>query len=364
MLFKKALRRDLANLAGVVFATLFTIMVTTTLIRLLGRAAAGGVDTASVLPLIAFSAINFLPVLLVLTLYIAVLMAITRAYRDSEMVIWFACGQSIAQWIRPVLGFSLPFVVVIAAVAFFVAPWANRQTSDYQKRFAQREDISQVAAGQFRESASASRVFFVESISEDQRSVRNVFVTQSQGEKLTIVAAAGGHIRQDPNGDRFLVLEKGRRYDGDRASPAFRLTEFELYGLRLDPKPDISPDDSARVKSTLELIREGTPRGMGELLWRVSLPISAVMLGLLAVPMSSFNPRVGRSVNLIVALLIYVIYSNLISLSQAWVAQERIGFGVGVWVVHAGLAVVVALMYWRRLTLPRLRMPSLRRARA
>lgn len=364
MLFKKALRRDLANLAGVVFATLFTIMVTTTLIRLLGRAAAGGVDTASVLPLIAFSAINFLPVLLVLTLYVAVLMAITRAYRDSEMVIWFACGQSIAQWIRPVLGFSLPFVVVIAAVAFFVAPWANRQTSDYQKRFAQREDISQVAAGQFRESASASRVFFVESISDDQRSVRNVFVTQSQGEKLTIVAAAGGHIRQDPNGDRFLVLEKGRRYDGDRASPAFRLTEFELYGLRLDPKPDISPDDSARVKSTLELIREGTPRGMGELLWRVSLPISAVMLGLLAVPMSSFNPRVGRSVNLIVALLIYVIYSNLISLSQAWVAQERIGFGVGVWVVHAGLAVVVAAMYWRRLTLPRLRMPSLRRARA
>ncbi|MFO1196387.1 MAG: LPS export ABC transporter permease LptF [Burkholderiaceae bacterium] len=364
MLFKKALRRDLANLAGVVFATLFTIMVTTTLIRLLGRAAAGGVDTASVLPLIAFSAINFLPVLLVLTLYIAVLMAITRAYRDSEMVIWFACGQSIAQWIRPVLGFAVPFVVVIAAVAFLVAPWANRQTSDYQKRFAQREDISQVAAGQFRESASASRVFFVESISEDQRSVRNVFVTQSQGEKLTIVAAAGGHIRQDPNGDRFLVLEKGRRYDGDRASPAFRLTEFELYGLRLDPKPDISPDDSARVKSTLELIREGTPRGMGELLWRVSLPISAVMLGLLAVPMSSFNPRVGRSVNLIVALLIYVIYSNLISLSQAWVAQERISFGVGVWVVHAGLAVVVALMYWRRLTLPRLRMPSLRRARA
>ena len=364
MLFKKALRRDLANLAGVVFATLFTIMVTTTLIRLLGRAAAGGVDTASVLPLIAFSAINFLPVLLVLTLYIAVLMAITRAYRDSEMVIWFACGQSIAQWIRPVLGFAVPFVVVIAAVAFLVAPWANRQTSDYQKRFAQREDISQVAAGQFRESASASRVFFVESISEDQRSVRNVFVTQSQGEKLTIVAAAGGHIRQDLNGDRFLVLEKGRRYDGDRASPAFRLTEFELYGLRLDPKPDISPDDSARVKSTLELIREGTPRGMGELLWRVSLPISAVMLGLLAVPMSSFNPRVGRSVNLIVALLIYVIYSNLISLSQAWVAQERISFGVGVWVVHAGLAVVVALMYWRRLTLPRLRMPSLRRARA
>ena len=92
MIFQKSLRRDLASLAGVVFSTLFTIMVTTSLIRLLGRASGGKVDTASVLPLIAFSAINYLPVLLVLTLYVSVLAALTRAYRDSEMVIWFASG--------------------------------------------------------------------------------------------------------------------------------------------------------------------------------------------------------------------------------------------------------------------------------
>ena len=364
MLFEKALRRDLANLAGVVFATLFTIMVTTSLIRLLGSAAAGSVDTASVLPLIAFSAINFLPVLLVLTLYMAVLMAVTRAYRDSEMVIWFASGLSLAQWIRPVLGFATPFVVVIAAVTFVIAPWANRQTSAYQKRFEQREDISQVTAGQFRESASATRVFFVESISEDQRSVRNVFVSQKQGDKLTIVAAAGGHILQEPNGDRFLVLEKGRRYDGERAAPAFRLMEFERYGLRLDPRPAAGDDDSARVKTTLELIADPRPRHLGELLWRVSLPVSAVMLALLAVPLSSFNPRVGRSINLMFALLVYVTYSNLISLSQAWVTQQRISFAVGVWMVHAAVALVIIALFWRRLTLPRWRLRVPGRSRA
>ncbi len=351
MLFKKSLRHDLANLAGVVFATLFTIMVTTTLIRTLGRAASGRVDTASILPLIAFNAITVLPVLLVLTLYIAVLMSLTRAYRDSEMVIWFASGRSLLHFVRPVLSFALPFVVLVAGLSFTLAPWANRQIAEYQQRFEQRQDVSQVAAGQFRESASASRVFFVEAISEDEKSVRNVFVTQTSGERLTVVVSAGGQITTEPNGDRFLVLEKGRRYDGERAAPQFRVMEFERYGLRLDPSVPVAPDQSAKAKPTHDLILDPTPRHLGELVWRVGLPLSAVGLALLAIPLSSFNPRVGRSINLIVALLVYVTYSNLLSLSQAWVSQGRLAFGVGVWLIHAVLLLIVALLFWRRVSL-------------
>jgi lipopolysaccharide export system permease protein len=99
MLFQQALRRDLFNLAGAVFATLFTVMVTTTSIRLLGGAAANRLASADVLPLIAFASVNYIPVLMVLTLYITVLLALTRAYRDSEMVVWFASGLSLRAWI-------------------------------------------------------------------------------------------------------------------------------------------------------------------------------------------------------------------------------------------------------------------------
>lgn len=353
MLFDKSLRRDLANLAGVVFATLFTVMVTTTLIRMLGRAAGGKVDTASLVPLIAFSAINALPVLLVLTLYVSVLLAITRAYRDSEMVVWFASGRSLADWIRPVMQFAAPFALLIAVVAFIAGPWASRQASEYRSRFEQREDVSQVAPGQFRESASSSRVFFVESISDDQRSVRNVFVTQQEGERLTVVVAAGGGIEGQEGGERFLILEKGRRYDGESGAPAFRLMEFERYGLRLEPRASPVREESSKAKGTLQLVADPTPRNLGELLWRVGLPVSALALALLAIPLSSFNPRAGRSVNLIVALLVYVTYSNLLSLSQAWVSQGRASFGVAVWAVHAALLAIAALLFWRRLTLPR-----------
>lgn len=364
MLFKKALRRDLVNLAGVIFATLFTIMVTTTLIRLLGRAAGGSVDTGSVVPLIAFSSVNFLPVLLVLTLYMAVLVALSRAYRDSEMVIWFATGQSIVAWVRPVLSFAMPFVFLTALVALVVAPWAAHQTSLYQKRFEQREDVSQISPGQFRESASANRVFFVESVSDDQTVVRNVFVSQTDGERRTLVVSATGRIQTEANGDRFLVLEKGRRYDGLHGKPEYKLMEFERYGVRLDPKESALSEDSSKIKNTLELVFDPTARNLAELLWRISLPVSAIMLALLAIPISAVNPRIGRSINLIFALLLYVLYNNLVSLAQGWVAQGKLQFPVGLVIVHLGLGVVILGLFWRRLTLPRPGWWRLRWARA
>lgn len=353
MLFRKALRRDLLNLAGIVFSTLFVIMVTTSLIRLLGRAAGGRVDTASVLPLIAFNAINVLPVLLVLTLYIAVLTVLTRAYRDSEMVVWFASGQSLLAWIRPVLGFAAPFVVLVAFIAFFLSPWANRQAAEYQQRFAQREDVSQVSAGQFRESVSANRVFFVESLDEGMNQVRNVFVTQRQGEDLLVVVSRGGQIERHENGDRFLVLEHGRRYDGGVGRLDFRLMEFERYGIRLEPRSTTLSDERSKIKTTLELLSDRNERNLGELLWRIGMPVSAVLMALLAIPLSAMNPRIGRSVNLFAALLLYVLYNNLMSVSRAWVAQGRIDFALGVWIVHAGLALLIVWMFWIRIRLPR-----------
>jgi lipopolysaccharide export system permease protein len=350
MLFDKALKRDLTNLAGVVFAALFTIMVTVTLIRILGRAAIGTVDTRSVFPLIAFAAVNFLPVLLVLTLYVAVLMALTRAYRDSEMVIWFASGRSLFDWIRPVLRFAAPFVALVAFIALAVAPWAAEQSAIYQKRFEQREDISQVASGQFRESSGANRIFFVESVNENQTEVRNVFVTQRNGDELSIVVSSGGTIETVPNGDRFLVLANGRRYDAKHTEAAFRIMSFERYGVRLDPQnPDLTIE-SAKAKSTLTLINQPTARHLGELMWRVSLPISALLLAVLAIPLAAINPRIGRSINLILALLIYATYNNAVSIAQAQVVQAKWSLMQGM-VIHAMPLLLIVLLFALRTSL-------------
>jgi lipopolysaccharide export system permease protein len=354
MLFQQALRRDLFNLAGAVFATLFTVMVTTTSIRLLGGAAANSVATSDVLPLIAFASVNYVPVLMVLTLYITVLLSLSRAYRDSEMVVWFASGLSLRAWIRPVLRFAAPFLLVIAAVSLGIGPWANRQANEYKRRFEQRDDVSMVAPGQFRESVAANRVFFVESVSEDQTEVRNVFVTQFKDGQLTVVASKGGRIETQEAGGRFLVLENGRRWDGRWGEGGYRLMEFERYGVLLQPKPEPGAEDSARLRTTRELLSDLTAANRGELVWRFGLPLSGLFAALLAIPLAFVNPRVSQSVNLVMAMLIYVIYNNATSLMQAWVAQGRIPFSVGLSAPHLVMVVIIVFMFWRRMSLGRL----------
>src|SRR6195256_4991705 len=111
VIFQRALLREFAGLAGAVFMTLFAIALTTRLIRLLGQAAGGKIPSDAVIAFLGFFALGTLPVLLSLTMFISVLMTLTRSWRDSEMVIWFNSGLSLAAWLRPVLLFSLPLIV-------------------------------------------------------------------------------------------------------------------------------------------------------------------------------------------------------------------------------------------------------------
>ena len=354
MLFTKALRRDLASAAGLIFAILFTIMLSVTLIRMLGRAANGKVDTASILPLLAFSAINLLPVLLTLSLFVAVLSTLSRGWRDSEMVIWQASGLSLTAWIKPVLIFAAPVIGLIAVLSTVVAPWANQQSSEFKQRFEQREDISQVAAGQFRESSRTNRVFFVEGLNDDFTKVHNVFVVQKKADSRTILVAADGVIEDDGK-DRFLILQKGRRYEQPLTGPELSVMRFETHGIRLEAKAISLNDDSARVKPTLTLANDRTNKNLGELLWRIGTPISACLLVLLAIPLSYINPRVGSAFNVISAILIYFLYNSLQNFMQAYVSSGRISFWIAVWLVHVILACVIALFFAKRMTLGGLR---------
>ncbi|MDO4636952.1 MAG: LPS export ABC transporter permease LptF [Lautropia sp.] len=353
MIFRQSLRRDLNSVAGVMFATLFTILVTTSLIRFLNRATSDRIASSDILPLIAFNAIGFIPVLLVLTVFLSVLMVLARAWRDSEMVIWFASGQSLTAWIRPVMTFVLPYGLVVAGVTFILSPWANQQIAELRERFNQREDVSMVAPGQFRESTASNRVFFVESMSADRGSVANVFVVQRTGERLLVVASRGGHVKTQDNGDRFLVLEDGRRYDGTWGTPEYSLMEFLRYGVRLDPKPVNAQVENVRGMDTLDLLQENSPAARGELAYRIGLPVSVFVIALLAIPLSFVNPRLGRSINIVIGVLIYFTYSNLNSVLRSWISQGKVGFGVGLWITHALVLALAIYMFHRRLSLPR-----------
>jgi lipopolysaccharide export system permease protein len=205
MLFTQSLRKELFAAASAVFITLLTIVLTVSLVRILGQAAAGRADPAAILLLIVLSSLNYLPVLLALTAFISVLLVMTRLYRDSEMVVWFASGVSLQQFIHPVLFFVLPFVVLIWLFSLLVAPWANQQVQELRAIYEQRDDMARVSPGRFIESASTGRVFFVDGYDVQRRTVNNVFVVlrepTAKGERVSVLAAKGGEI-EIRNGER------------------------------------------------------------------------------------------------------------------------------------------------------------------
>lgn len=353
VIFQRALLREFGNLAAAVFSALFAIALTSTIVRILGRAAGGKIPTEAVLATIGFTALNYLPVLLALTAFIAVLLALSRSFRESEMVVWFASGQPLSAWIRPVLIFVAPIVVVIAGTSLFLAPWANDKLERYRQELESREETSRVAPGVFLESPKDDRVFFVENLSEDQQRVENVFVSFRQHGRLGVMVAKSGHVETMPNGDRFAVLVDGRRYEGTPGTAEYRVMSFERYAIRIESRELRKPSVSIRAVPTLDLLREPTKDNRGELLWRIGLPLVALVLSLLAIPLSFVNPRASTSLNLMFAVFAYMVYTNVLSVAQAWVQQGKIDFAVGWWVVHAAMLVVFMAMLWFRMTLRR-----------
>lgn len=350
MIFQRALKRELFSTAGGVFLTLFTITITMMLIRILGQAAKGRVASEDVIALIGFTALNYMPIILILTGFVAVLLVVTRSYQDSEMVVWFASGQSLTKWLRPVLEFALPIVVLVALLGFVATPWAYRQSAEFRERFEKREDIARISPGKFQESAAAQRVFFVEKMSDDLSTVGNVFINSIKNGEVITVVSQHGTIETNDQGEKFVVLEDGGRYDETLDHSDFRIMEFEKYTAYIAPKGDVTVSDgSTRSMTTLELLEDTNSKKQGELVWRIGLPFMSVLLMLLAIPLGFVNPRAGRSFNLIVAVLLYMTYSNLSSFMQAYVGQNKLAFGLGWWPLHLVVALIVVMLFALRL---------------
>jgi lipopolysaccharide export system permease protein len=339
----------MANAAGATFTVLFTVFVTWNLIFILGKAAGGQVASSDVLALIAFAVLNYLPTVIILTSFISVLAAVTRSYRDSEMVVWFASGQSLSRWIRPVLSFGLPLVLIVGALSFVATPWASTKRDEYTERFQKREDLKRVAPGQFRESASTNRVFFVEGSAAGSGVVQNVFVNSVENGANSIVVARQGVVESDAKGGQFLVLKNGRRYQGTPGQADFQSMEFERYSMRVATKAQVIGNDiKVEQMSTAALLAAPNRFTMAELLYRMSAPIMVIVLMLLAIPLGFVNPRAGSSANMILALLIFFTYSNLSKLVENSVKQGKTEFGMAWWPLHlAGLLAALGLFAWR-----------------
>lgn len=344
MLFHSSLRKELARSFGATLVVLATIVMTIMLIRTLGQASRGSVNPSEVMLVMGFTVLGYLPTILALSLFIAIVATLSRMYADSEMVIWFASGRGLSAFLGPLFRFAWPILLAIAVLALVVWPWSNQQTQDLRDRYERRGDIERIAPGQFQESAGGTRVFFIDKDTPDTRSGSNVFISAIERDKESITSARSGRI-EIVKGDRFLLLNNGQRLESTIAKPELKISEFVEYGTVVGDDL-LGPQDKvpARAKSTIDLLRDPTRLNLGEFAWRLGLALAAFNLVILALAVSSVNPRAGRSGNLLFAMFAFVTYYNLLNMGQSWIGAGKASPAGFILALH-GCALAMGLLW-------------------
>jgi lipopolysaccharide export system permease protein len=351
MIFRRSLVRELTATAIGLFVVLLGILFTQSVIRILARAAGGAVAAEGVLALIGFNAMFYLNILLSVALFLTVLLTLSRWYRDSEMVVWFTSGQSLTACLKPILLFAAPFFVAIVLLSLFLSPWAEQRKIEFERQLESRDELTILSPGLFREFRRAGIVVYVESINPVDGTIRNVFLHSVDDKKDATTVARLGHLVEEPNGDRFVVLEDGRRYEGVPGSPEYRLIEFERLGRRIEPaEVRALPASDKAIPTAALLVADGRTQ-RAELFWRLSVPILALVLTLLAIPLAYVNPRLGRSFNLVSAAFLYLLYTNCINIVQSMIAQGKIDLWTGLLIPHVTALVVVFLLFRHQLSI-------------
>lgn len=343
MLFHSSLRKELARSFGATLVVMVTIVMTMTLIRTLNLANRGSVNPQEVLMVMGYTVLGYLPPVLTLCLFVAIVGTLSRMYTDSEMVIWFSAGRGLSALLRPLFGFAWPILVGVTVLALLIWPWANQQTQELKDRYGSRGDLERVAPGQFQESASGNRVFFLDKDTPDNKSGKNIFISSVDRGKQTITSARSGRVVAEGD-SQYLLLSNGQRLESSLDGRQLKVSEFRELGNRVGAA-ELGPQDSAPSKTlpTWALVTDPTRPNLGELAWRLGLALAALNFVVIAITVSSVNPRAGRSGNLVFALFAFIVYYNLLNLGQGWISTGRADFAGYVLGLHGSILVLALL---------------------
>ena len=317
-------------------------------------ASKGIIPNDSILTILVFSLLKYLPILLTLTLFLTILLTLSRWFKDSEMIIWFSSGLGLTSFIRPILFFSLPIILLIGFLSLYLSPWATQKSEEYKAGLKNRDELATISPGSFKESKSKDRVFYVEGFGDLGSKVKNVFVQSEQNGKLGIIVSNEGSRVSTNTDDEYIVLKKGKRYEVNHENNHFTEIKFSDYGFLVEKKlPPIIDVNQVEAMPTLLLLLTKGNREIAEFVWRVSLPISGIVLIILAIPLSFINPRSGRSVNIIIAIMIFAIYNNLMGVTQSYINLGKLNPYIGGSIVHLFILLIASyLMLRRNLNLP------------
>ncbi|AAZ37798.1 permease [Pseudomonas amygdali pv. tabaci str. ATCC 11528] len=365
MIVFRYLSREVLLTLSAVSAVLLVFIMSGRFIKYLAQAASGALDPGVLFLIMGFRLPGFLQVILPLGLFLGILMAYGRLYLESEMTVLAATGMSQQRLLAITMGPATLVGLLVAWLSFSLAPQGATQFSLLINKQDAMTEFDTLVPGRFQALRDGTRITYTKELSEDRSQLAGVFISEKRmsGDKskdngITVLVAEKGHQEVRPNGSRFLILENGYRYDGNPGAADYRVIKYDTYGAML-PKPEISEEITDREAiPTSELIGNPAPRSVAELQWRISLPLSVFIVTLMAIPLSRVNPRQGRYLKLLPAILLYMSYLAILISVRSSLEKGKLPLSLGMWWVHGiYLSIGLLLFYWEPL---RLKMASRR----
>ncbi|TQV85672.1 LPS export ABC transporter permease LptF [Exilibacterium tricleocarpae] len=350
MIVFRYLAREVLFSMTAVSAVLLMFTLSARFVKYLADAAAGKLASDVLFAVMGYRLPGFLELILPLGLFLAILFAYGRLYMDSEMTVLSACGMSQ----RRLLGYSLipalGVAMVVAGFSLFVSPLGAERAEAILSEQRKRTEFDALTPARFEAMRNGQSITYAESLSSDRKQMFGVFMAQmadgsASADLAVIVAESGNQITHEENGQRYLILKNGHRYEGRPGEADYRITRFAQFAQRLE-QPHAREKRKAKADSTPTRALLGSDKLVDQatLQWRLSIPVLVVILTLMAVPLSKTSPRQGRYLKMIPAILLYIIY--LVSLSSARGAIEdgRLPVHFGLWAVHSIFFVIALLL--------------------
>ncbi|MBA3581889.1 MAG: LPS export ABC transporter permease LptF [Gammaproteobacteria bacterium] len=341
-----------------VLVVLILVLMGTAALKVLRDVVEGRLPGDLLLVMMGWNMVTSLDVILPLSVFLGVLLGMGRFYRDSEMAAMLASGIGLSSLLRPMLYFGALVCCVSIFVACFAAPYALQQRYELQKIASTRSALSGIAAGRFNASSDGQYTLFVERASADKKALESVFLNSFSIEGNGLVTADSVQVLQQSEHVRYLVFEQGHHYQFD-SKGSTREADFARYGVRLtesnSPVGENAQNQlskkSIKRQSTNDLWRNDSVIARAELYWRLSTPLFCAMLLMLALVLSDAKPRQGRYARLGIAILVYIVYSNVLSIVRLTVEREQFLGGFNLWMVHLVMLVIIGVLFWQLETL-------------
>ncbi len=335
------LLRETAQTWLVTTLVLLLILVTYQFANVLSDAAAAEIPKDTIFRVLVLASARLLAILTPVALFLSILITVGRLYRDSEMAALMACGIGPAGLYRPLLILAMLLAIGVGWLSLVVGPAASRDVEQIVRDARKNADLGLLMPGRFMSFGSTGMVIYAEQVSKDGR-LGNVFVQQRDGDKIELVLAREAWQSQREGDDvRVLHFGEGRRYLGVPGSAKFQIVHFQEYGIPLSVPEAGAAELDPDARPLLTLIGSPDPAERAELQWRISMPLTVIVLTLLAVPLGRSAPRQGRYSGLIAGILVFIVYANLLTAAKVWVSRETLPPAIGMWWVHllfAGVA--------------------------